>query len=76
MLAWKGLSRTEHSLLKTLRKNEATLAAKFDKMKQTIENRHLDAEANLNATVGAELERVRAGIAELEAKQEPATAEV
>jgi len=70
MKIWKGLTRTEASLLKTLRRNESTLASKYQRMKETIENRHLDAEANLNATVGAELERVRAGIAELEAKQE------
>jgi len=69
MKIWGGLTRTEKGLLKTLRKNESTLASKYARMKQTIEDRHLDAESHLQATVGAELERVRAGIAELEAKQ-------
>lgn len=70
MKPWQGLSRTEHSTLKFLKKQETTLSAKYDKMKTTIENRHLQAEADLNATVGSELEGVRARIAELEAKIE------
>jgi len=69
MKPWAGLSRTEHQLLKMYRKQESTLASKHERMLATIHNRAIEAEADLQATVGAELERVRAGIAELEAKQ-------
>ena len=67
MKPWNGLSRTQHEMLKFLRKQEASLTGKYDRMKQTIENRHLADEETLNATVGAELERIRAQIAEMEA---------
>jgi hypothetical protein len=73
---WGGMTRTEYAELRFLKKQEASLAAKFEKMKQTIEDRHLNDEAALNATVGAELARKREQIAALEAKQVPAQAEV
>ena len=68
MKAWSGLTRTEHSELKFLKRQEAALVSKYDKRKQTIENRHLTDEAELDATVGKEIAEKRERIAALEAK--------
>lgn len=67
---WGGLTRTDYDTLKYFRGKEASLVKKYDRMLETITNRHLNDEQDLQATVGSELEGVRARIAELEAKQQ------
>lgn len=72
MKPWFGLTKAEFDELKYLKGRAEVYQRQYDKKKQAIENRHLEAEQELEATLGRDLVSTKERIAALEAKKEQA----
>ena len=72
MKAWEGLTKAEYDELKYLKGRAELYQKQYDKKKEAIENRHLEAEQELEATLGRDLTSIKERIASLEAKKEQA----
>lgn len=69
MKPWEGLTKAEHDELKYLKGRVEIYQRQYDKKKQVIENKHLDAEQELEATLGRDLASTKERIAALERKK-------